>query len=59
VSSVTTQPEGAVRVELHEEGATTVVLRRLVDAGVTDVKTSLPSLEEVYIQVIGERGLEL
>jgi ABC-2 type transport system ATP-binding protein len=59
VSSVTAQPEGAVRVELHEEGATTVVLRRLVDAGVTDVKTSLPSLEEVYIQVIGERGLEL
>jgi ABC-2 type transport system ATP-binding protein len=59
VSSVTTQPEGTVRLEVHEEGATTVVLRRLVEAGVTGVRTSLPSLEEVYIQVIGERGLEV
>jgi ABC-2 type transport system ATP-binding protein len=33
------------------------VLKHLVDAGVTSVKTSLPSLEEVYVQMIGERGL--
>jgi ABC-2 type transport system ATP-binding protein len=33
------------------------VLRRLVDGGVTDLRTSLPSLEEVYVQTIGERGL--
>ena len=36
-----------MRIELNEDGATTVVLKRLVDAGVTSVKTSLPSLEEV------------
>jgi ABC-2 type transport system ATP-binding protein len=35
------------------------VLQRLVAGGVTSVKTSLPSLEEVYVQVIGERGLEI
>jgi ABC-2 type transport system ATP-binding protein len=59
VSSVTTQPDGSVRIEVNEEGATTVVLRRLVDAGATSVKTSLPSLEEVYVQTIGTRGLEV
>ena len=57
VSSVTTLEDGTVRIEVHEEGATTLVLKELVDVGVTAVKTSLPSLEEVYVQVIGDRGL--
>jgi ABC-2 type transport system ATP-binding protein len=57
VSSVKTQADGTVRIEVNEEGATAVVLRRLVDAGVTSMKTSLPNLEEVYVQMIGERGL--
>jgi ABC-2 type transport system ATP-binding protein len=59
VSNVAPQPDGSTRIEVNEEGATAEVLRRLVDAGVTAVKTSLPSLEEVYVQVIGERGLEV
>jgi ABC-2 type transport system ATP-binding protein len=57
VSAVAVQPDGSARIEVMEDGATTVVLKRLVDAGVTSVKTSLPSLEEVYVQMIGERGL--
>jgi ABC-2 type transport system ATP-binding protein len=57
VSSVSLQPDGSVRIEVTEEGATSLVLRQLVEAGVTSVKTSLPSLEEVYVQMIGERGL--
>lgn len=57
VSSVTTQPDGSVRIEVNEEGATQMVLQRLVESGVTAIKTSLPSLEEVYLQTIGERGL--
>jgi ABC-2 type transport system ATP-binding protein len=57
VSAVAVQPDGSVRIEVNEEGATAVVLRHLVDAGITSVKTSLPSLEEVYVQMIGERGL--
>jgi ABC-2 type transport system ATP-binding protein len=57
VSAVALQPDRSVRIEVNEDGATTVVLKRLVDAGVTSVKTSLPSLEEVYVQMIGERGL--
>jgi ABC-2 type transport system ATP-binding protein len=58
VRSVTVS-DGIARIEVDEEGATSQVLRRLVDSGVTDVRTSLPSLEEVYVQLIGERGLEL
>jgi len=57
VSSVLAQEDGTTRIEVHEEGATSAALRRLVDAGVTGVRTSLPSLEEVYVQTIGERGL--
>jgi len=59
VSSVSLQPDGSTRVEVNEEGATGTVLRLLVDAGVTSVRTSLPGLEEVYVQVIGERGLTI
>jgi ABC-2 type transport system ATP-binding protein len=58
VGTVTRQ-DGSARIEVNEEGATGEVLRRLVDGGVTSVKTSLPSLEEVYVQLIGERGLTL
>jgi ABC-2 type transport system ATP-binding protein len=57
VSSIATLEDGTVRIEVNEEGATTLVLKQLVDAGVTAVKTSLPSLEEVYVQMIGDRGL--
>jgi ABC-2 type transport system ATP-binding protein len=57
VSSVSMLAEGTIRIEVTEEGATQTVLKLLVDAGVTSVKTSLPSLEEVYLQMIGERGL--
>ena len=58
VSSVT-EENGAVRIEVDEEGATQIVLERLVAARATSVKTSLPTLEEVYVRLIGERGLEL
>ncbi|HKD94314.1 MAG TPA: ABC transporter ATP-binding protein [Gaiellaceae bacterium] len=59
VSSATPQADGWTRIEVSEEGATHIVLRRLVDSGITDLRTSLPSLEEVYVQAIGERGLDV
>jgi ABC-2 type transport system ATP-binding protein len=58
VSSVT-ESNGDVRIEIDEEGATQIVLEQLIAAGVTSVRTSLPSLEEVYVQLIGDRGLEV
>jgi ABC-2 type transport system ATP-binding protein len=59
VSSAQPQADGSTRIEVSEEGATALVLRRLVDGGITDLRTSLPSLEEVYVQTIGERGLDV
>jgi ABC-2 type transport system ATP-binding protein len=59
VSGVERRLDGQARIEVNEEGATAEVLRRLVAAGVTSVQTTLPGLEEVYVQLIGERGLEL
>jgi ABC-2 type transport system ATP-binding protein len=53
------ESDGSARIEVAEEGATGAVLKLLVDAGVTSVKTSLPSLEEVYVHLIGDRGLEI
>jgi ABC-2 type transport system ATP-binding protein len=53
------ETDGSARIEVAEEGATGAVLKLLVDAGVTSVKTSLPSLEEVYVHLIGDRGLQL
>jgi ABC-2 type transport system ATP-binding protein len=54
-----TEADGGARIEVDGEGATKSVLRALVDSGVTSVKTSLPSLEEVYVNLIGDRGLEI
>jgi ABC-2 type transport system ATP-binding protein len=47
------------RIETDAEGATAVVLRTLLDAGVTTISTTRPSLEEVYLHVIGDRGLSV
>ena len=35
------------------------VLRVLVERGVTSISTSQPRLEEVYLQVVGDRGMAL
>ena len=59
VSSVTAVDGAGTRIEVDEEGASQLVLERLVAAGVTSVRTSLPSLEEVYVQLIGERGMDV
>ena len=48
-----------VRIEVAEEGVTADVLKLLVDHGVISVRTSLPSLEEVYVHLIGDRGLQV
>ena len=59
VAGVTRSSDGAARIDVDEEGALGEVLRLLVGRGVTSVKTSLPSLEEVYVGLIGDRGLEV
>jgi ABC-2 type transport system ATP-binding protein len=59
VASVVSSGDGTYRVALVEEKAVRGALQFLVAGGVTSVRTSRPSLEEVYVHIIGDRGLEL
>ena len=55
----TLQAEREYRIELSHEAALPHVLGFLISAGVTSIKTSRPSLAEVYLHVIGNRGLKV
>ena len=56
VASVNPLPEGGSRVELEGDAAARGVLKVLVDDGVTTISMSRPSLEEIYIRVIGDKA---
>ncbi len=58
VDSVTPNANGH-RVSIAGDEYVQVVLKTIVEAGVVDVRTSRPSLEEVYVGLIGDRGLEV
>jgi ABC-2 type transport system ATP-binding protein len=47
------------RIELSDERAHKGVLALLLETGITSIRTSRPSLEEVYVHLIGDRGLEV
>jgi ABC-2 type transport system ATP-binding protein len=47
------------RIDLSDGAAVRQVLDCLVGSGVTSIRTSMPSLEEVYVHIIGDRGLRL
>jgi ABC-2 type transport system ATP-binding protein len=56
VSSVTRIDGGpAFRIELHDDRSAQRVLAFLIDSGVTSLRTSRPTLEEVYVHMIGGR----
>ncbi|TWP47598.1 ABC transporter ATP-binding protein [Lentzea tibetensis] len=57
VGSVSTSDDGRTRFETTEEGVAAQLVRSLVEAGVTTVTTSKPSLEEVYLHVFGGNGM--
>ena len=50
---------GHFRVEPADEHALAPLLRLLVDRGVTSLTTTPPTLEEVYLQLVGDRGMTL
>lgn len=56
VGTVERRPTGGVRIETVAQGASRGVLQLLLDSGNTSVRTSLPSLEEVYLHLVGDRG---
>ncbi len=49
----------AARIDVGAQGAVADVMRRLVAAGVTSVTVTRPTLEEVYLGLVGDRGLEV
>jgi ABC-2 type transport system ATP-binding protein len=48
-----------LRIETAAADAAPAVVRALLDAGVTQLGTQQPSLEEVYLHVIGSRGMRV
>jgi ABC-2 type transport system ATP-binding protein len=60
VAAVEHDPQtGGLRVETASDGVANHVLRALVEAGVSEVATGRPSLSEVYLHLIGSRGLKV
>jgi ABC-2 type transport system ATP-binding protein len=59
VASVERRPDGWSRIQPDADGAALAVLEMVVAAGISAVRTGSPSLEEVYIQVMGDRGMDL
>ena len=47
------------RIELSDGDAHRSMLTLLVETGITSIRTSRPSLEEVYVHLIGDRGLKV
>ncbi len=57
VSSVTRIDGGSTfRIELHDDRSANAVLAFLIASGVTSLRTSRPTLEEVYVHMIGGRN---
>ena len=57
IASVTSaSAPNSYRIELSDETATRAVLSLLVSSGVTSIRTSHPSLEEVYLHLIGGKN---
>ena len=59
VAAATLSPDGTLRIETQVEGAVEVILRQLLDLGQVNVSVGRPGLDEVYVHVIGDRGMNL
>jgi ABC-2 type transport system ATP-binding protein len=57
VGRVERRPDGGARIETVAEGAVSEVLRLLVGAGITALGVTRPSLEEVYLHLMGGHGM--
>lgn len=59
VAEVRLTAPGSLLVDTAADGAAPAVLRLLLDLGVTEVATTRPDLAEVYLRVIGDRGMRI
>lgn len=58
VARVLSNADGSNRLELDDRSDVASVLRELVSGGVTSIRTTRPTLEEVYLNVFGPAGPE-
>jgi len=59
VAAVHQATHGGYRIELADAESQRGVLALLFESGVTSLSTSRPSLQEVYMHIIGDRGLQV
>lgn len=59
VAAVEVLADGWTRFQPDAEGVSRALLERLVGAGVTSLRTGYPSLEEVYVRLMGDRGMQV
>lgn len=58
VTGVDTRDDGSVAIAVGDHEAFAEVLRRLVAAGATSIRTGMPSLEDVYLRLLGDEPPE-
>lgn len=59
VASATIQPDGQLRIETRAADSLAPLIRDLIEHGHTGIRVSTPSLSEVYVHLIGDRGMKL
>lgn len=59
VGSAVVLTDGRLRLETCESGAVPDLIRDLLDQGHSSVQVGAPSLNEVYVHLIGDRGMAL
>lgn len=59
VGEISDLPDGWCRISTESGPAVSTVLKYLVDNGVTLLRVDKPNLQEVYLRVIGDRGLRV
>jgi ABC-2 type transport system ATP-binding protein len=59
VVSVERIEDGWVRISAEAAGAVAAVLRLIVDAGITALRVGSPSLQDVYLELFGDRGMRV
>ncbi|SFQ53884.1 ABC-2 type transport system ATP-binding protein [Amycolatopsis rubida] len=52
-------PDGYLRFHADDQATAGEILLSLVQAGVTRVRNTVPDLEEVYLHLIGDRGMKV
>lgn len=59
VASVNIQPDGLLRIETRATGTLGPLIRDLLEQGHTGIRVGTPALSEVYVHLIGDRGMKL